>query len=283
MKPRIFNDITNIFAKLAGSADYDPRVKYDTALEYYANQVPVLPNPGTNNTGKVVAAKADGNYELKTVSTGDSNAVHYTADTGKTDEQKAQARSNIGALGADADKTFKVTFTITYLPSLEISCDKTLQQISDAYFAGKLVYANVGDFTYILESIDTGDGICSFVAVTGEYLSIIYMPMASDEWLMRSGYIQMRPTVVNVSGATPTIAEVGADTIYECGELTSLTITTASVYIDFIIRFTSGATPTTTSFPASMKFPEAFAAEANMRYEISVSNGYALVASWPVS
>ncbi len=31
----------------------------------------------------------------------DANAVHYTADTGKTDAQKAQARANIGAVSID--------------------------------------------------------------------------------------------------------------------------------------------------------------------------------------
>lgn len=89
-------------------------------------------------------------------------------------------------------------------------------------------------------------------------------------------------TVVAVSGATPTIAAAD-NTIYECGELTSLTVSTIPASGDFIIRFTSGSTATTTNLPVTMVFPEAFAAKANTRYEISVSNGYALAVGWPAA
>lgn len=94
---------------------------------------------------------------------------------------------------------------------------------------------------------------------------------------------EANPTVVHDTSAASVTITAAANTIYEYGELTSLTVTTIPASGDFIIRFTSGSTATTTSFPASMKFSEAFAAEANTRYEINVSNGYALVASWPIS
>lgn len=89
-------------------------------------------------------------------------------------------------------------------------------------------------------------------------------------------------TVVAVSGAAPTIAAAD-NTIYECGELTSLTVSTIPASGDFIIRFTSGSTATTTNLPVTMVFPEAFASKANTRYEISVSNGYALAVGWPAA
>ncbi len=89
-------------------------------------------------------------------------------------------------------------------------------------------------------------------------------------------------TVVEVSGATPTI-EPAANTIYNCGELTSLTITDPPATGAYVIKFTSGSTATTTTIPASIIFPEAFAAEANTRYEINVEDGYAVVVGWPVS
>jgi hypothetical protein len=38
-----------------------------------------------------------------------------------------------------------------------------------------------------------------------------------------------------------------------------------------------------TTIPASIIFPEAFAAEANTRYEINVEDGYAVAVGWPVS
>lgn len=87
MKPKILNDITNIFAKLSGSKDYDPRVKYDTALEYYANQVPVVPNPGSGDSGKAIVAGTDNKYKLENVeleklvvNITEDNSNHYVAD-----------------------------------------------------------------------------------------------------------------------------------------------------------------------------------------------------------
>ena len=92
-----------------------------------------------------------------------------------------------------------------------------------------------------------------------------------------------KPTTSTQAGSSVTIASAADNTIYECGELSSLTITAIANPGSFIVRFTSGGTATTTNFPASMVFPEAFAAEANMRYEINCSNGYALVAGWPTT
>ncbi len=93
-----------------------------------------------------------------------------------------------------------------------------------------------------------------------------------------------KPTVVtDLSSTSITLASAADNTIYEYGELSALTVTAITATGDFIIRFTSGATPTTTNFPATMKFPEAFSAEANTRYEINCSNGYALVTGWPTT
>ena len=53
-------------------------------------------------------------------------------------------------------------------------------------------------------------------------------------------------TIVTVSGSTPTI-EPAANTIYNCGELTSLTISNPPATGAYSIVFTSGATATTTA------------------------------------
>lgn len=90
------------------------------------------------------------------------------------------------------------------------------------------------------------------------------------------------PTVETVSGTTASIA-AAANTIYECGELSALTITSVPASGDFTVRFTSGSTPTTFTEPAGMVMPDGFTVEANKRYEINVSDGYAVVASWAVS
>lgn len=80
-------------------------------------------------------------------------------------------------------------------------------------------------------------------------------------------------TVVEVSGTTPTI-EPQANTIYNCGELTSLTISNPPATGKYSIAFFSGATPTTTVGI------EKFITEANKRYKIEVEDNYATYDSW---
>ena len=294
MKPKIFNDLTNIFAKLSGSADYDPRVKYDTALEYYANQVPVLPKPTSGDANKVLTAKSDGTYELKTGGSGtDENAVHYTADTGKTTAEKAQARTNIGATAP----ALIVTVTET---SDVYTANKTVTEIAAAIEAGQTVLCvmygqwvfhldGISDslytFIYIDHSTEQGGGL----ADAQLHILTAYTDGTDDTWDYYFRNLEVAPKLVQDSQTSSiTLALAKANTIYEYGTLSALTVTAieANFASDFIIRFTSGSTPTTCTFPSAMKFPTADnqfeGCEANTRYEISVSYGYALVASWPV-
>ena len=88
-------------------------------------------------------------------------------------------------------------------------------------------------------------------------------------------------TVVEVSGTTPTITPAN-NTIYNCGEVESLTISNPPTGGAYSIVFTSGATATVTTFPATILGLEVFAAEANTIYEINVLNNRAVVGSWAV-
>ena len=88
-------------------------------------------------------------------------------------------------------------------------------------------------------------------------------------------------TVVTVSGTTPTI-EPAANTIYNCGELTSLTISNPTATGAYSIVFTSGATATVTTFPATILGLDDFAAEADTVYEINVLDGRAVYNGWPL-
>lgn len=90
------------------------------------------------------------------------------------------------------------------------------------------------------------------------------------------------PEVEIVTGTTATIS-ANADTIYKCGELTALTIETFPQTGSFSVEFTSGSTATVFTEPSGMVMPDGFSVEANKRYEINVSDGYAVVASWEVS
>ena len=92
----------------------------------------------------------------------------------------------------------------------------------------------------------------------------------------------LRPVVVTVSGATPTITPEN-NTIYNCSELASLTISNPPTSGAYSIVFTSGATPTDLSVDPAIKMPDGFSVEANKRYEINVSGGWAVAGSWAVS
>jgi hypothetical protein len=92
---------------------------------------------------------------------------------------------------------------------------------------------------------------------------------------------ELKPTTVSSSETTASITPQN-NTIYQFGELTSLTITNPPATGAYSIIFTSGATATTTMIPNTMLGLEDFAAEANTIYEINVLNNRAVVGSWEV-
>lgn len=92
----------------------------------------------------------------------------------------------------------------------------------------------------------------------------------------------LEETTVTVEGTTPTITPADNHD-YQCGELTSLTISNPPATGAYSIVFTSGATPTVTTFPATILGLESFAAEANTLYEINVLDNRAVIGSWAVS
>lgn len=87
---------------------------------------------------------------------------------------------------------------------------------------------------------------------------------------------------VTISETTPTITPA-ANTTYQCGELTSLTISNPPTTGAYSIVFTSGSTATTTTFPSTILGLEDFAAEANTIYEINVMGNLAVVGKWAVT
>ena len=85
------------------------------------------------------------------------------------------------------------------------------------------------------------------------------------------------PTVVTDPSSTSITLEAAANTVYNYGTLTSLTVSSFPATGKFWIWFTSGATATTTVGIAN------FTAEANKVYKITVENGYATYDSWATS
>ena len=93
---------------------------------------------------------------------------------------------------------------------------------------------------------------------------------------------QDKANTVAVPDTAATITPA-ANTVYQCGELTSLTLADPPAAGAYAIVFTSGAAATTTTVPASVLGLEDFAAQANTVYEINVLDNRAVVGSWAVS
>lgn len=189
-----------------------------------------------------------------------------------------------GGGGGGGVEFFICTFT---KPSTSFQCDHTYAEAKAAYDAGKqvlFVYEDSNAIAIFDDSSGSDLMAAHMFYVSGSHVYDLNLYLVSGIGVSGTmTELQLPADVKTLTGATPTIAAGLNNTIYELGELTSLTVTNFANPGDFIIRFTSGSTPTTTNFPASMVFPEAFAAEANMRYEINVSNGYALAVGWPTT
>jgi len=89
-------------------------------------------------------------------------------------------------------------------------------------------------------------------------------------------------TVNTVSGATPTITPADKN-VYNCGELTSLTLSSPPATGSYSIVFTSGTTPTTITGATGILGLESFTPAASTIYEINVLDNRAVVGSWEVS
>lgn len=126
------------------------------------------------------------------------------------------------------------------------------------------------------QKTDTKDNL-GVVECTAENVVLATADMTTEQSAQTRQNIgaQASEITTTVSGATPTI-DAADNTIYECGELTLLTISSFPADGKFWIWFTSGATPTTTIGISN------FAAKANKIYKITVEKGYATYDCWPI-
>ena len=170
--------------------------------------------------------------------------------------------------------------TISWNGSI-FSSDKTFSEVSAAEAAGHPIdvaidnmYGWFGDITndtatfFAIEKNSGGAPSLYTFELTASGVSST-MKTLGDE---------IAPTKTTVSGSTPSIA-AAANTVYTCGELTSLTIISVPAIGEFSVIFTSGSTATTVSLPATLKMPS-FTIEANMIYELNVMDGRGLLAGW---
>ena len=189
-----------------------------------------------------------------------ADAVRYSQQS-LTAAQKAQARDNIGAVPQT---------------DLELGLTRPYYNVHHAQNdAGPLDEIVLGSGSVENRSVLYLEGEqSSLVEITG-----VHSPTRADAAATK-GYVD--GTSVTVSGASPSI-EPADNTRYNCGTLTSLTITNPPATGAYVIKFNSGSTATTTTIPSSIHGLESFAAEANTHYEINVEDNYAVIGKWAVS
>lgn len=89
------------------------------------------------------------------------------------------------------------------------------------------------------------------------------------------------PRTVQISGTAAVITPED-NTVYQCGELTSLTIVDPPLNGAWAVVFTSGAAATATVIPARIRGLEEFAPTENTVCEINVLDNRAAIGIWEI-
>lgn len=182
----------------------------------------------------------------------------------------------------------QLVVTVTYNDqNSTYSANKTFAEMAAARAAGKTLVVTDGDIFYPLFSYDTATFVFSAtntVELRDGNITVNYRFNCEedDSWGYVESFSDPGTREISITGTAPTITPA-ANTIYNCGELTSLTISNPPATGSYSIVFTSGTTATTTTIPATILGLEDFAAEANTLYEINVLDNRAVVGSWAVS
>lgn len=164
----------------------------------------------------------------------------------------------------------------------------TWEEVMAAVLASRLIQIDVaiiGKITLLYNlGSETGASSNAFVYNVGGVLFNIFAELliVNGNHKFYLSIINTQTETVNVTGTTPTITPAD-NTIYNCGEVASLTISNPPATGAYSIVFTSGSTATVTAFPATILGLEDFAAEANTIYEINVLDNRAVAGSWAVS
>lgn len=247
----------------------------------------------------------------------EGSAVKYTSQS-LTNEQKAQARQNIGAISESAlpdDYVFTVEeneqgtgYDVTGSLSeasrvggrvfIVLAQDgRTREALADLVDSGGTIISASASFAEFFDVTSTIPNTITEVTITSSGATVTNIqqrqvpqpsPVGADSGKClvagrgSCSWEQITPVVNTISGTTPTVTPED-NNIYNCGELTSLTISNPPATGAYSIVFTSGSTATTTTIPATILGVESFAAEANTMYEINVLDNRAVVGSWAVT
>ena len=169
MKPKIVTRLANIFAKLAGSSDYDPSVKPLTPIEYYADQIPVTPKPGDGDNGKVPVV-SNGAYSLSSVSGIIPTDVVRTVSQDFTSQEQGIARGNIDAVGS-----LEISDVLRYSEQDLIDAEKAIARNNIGAISG-IVRETVASATPALSCVDNHYYKC------GEVTTLEVVSVPANGW-----------------------------------------------------------------------------------------------------
>ena len=245
-------------------------------IDRYGRQCPLLspPEDAVDSPAKFFTIDPSGS-EL---------VIHTVGASGVISTQTAPLPARTSDLSNDSGFVYRFPVTITSSNGTA-SSDKTLAQILSAIQSGAVVdvlngslrgwVADADATTVTFYFIDTGGGH----AVLYEYV-VNALGVTETSKVIENN----ETTVQAVSGSTPSISALD-DHVYECGVVSSLTVTAATSTGEFTLIFTSGATAATLTLPQAISdhMPVGFTVAANTRYEISVRKNYPVIASWAVS
>lgn len=181
--------------------------------------------------------------------------------------------------GGAGMELFLVTFTYN---GVGFSSDKTLAQITAAKNAGKYVEGVFNSQYCPLVKLTNEMALFQRLSTSGTVVDLDWMAVVSNGCMAAVIPLEVAETTETVSDTAATIQPEDKH-IYNCGELTSLTIDSPPSTGAWSVVFTSGATATTTTIPSTILGLEDFAADANTVYEINVLDNRAVVGSWEVA
>lgn len=149
----------------------------------------------------------------------------------------------------------------------------------------KKVYFMLGNIAFTVSGVDGANNMVKLFAIADGVSYEVTLAQTSSTTMggtLVSKHLSVNPEVVTLTGTTPVIAEAQDNTIYEAGELTSLTIQSIATGASFIVRFSSPAgTATALTLPSGVYMPSGFTVEPYGRCEINVVDNFALAAFWP--
>lgn len=182
------------------------------------------------------------------------------------------------ASSSDIYSAWQAGYIITLRSSLGIEYDLQHCDAQKAIFSTTIN----GTTAVVVDGYDIEGSTATHYVLNGYVKPQSGIPATDMTTAVQAALAAAVPTVVTLTGSTPVIAEAQDNTIYEAGELTSLTIQAVATGASFIVRFSSPAgTATVLTMPSSVYMPSGFTVEPYGRCEINVAGGYALAAFWP--